>query len=268
MKQKLIVSIGNQLGNCLRIITSSLIIAEYYDLDVLIDMKNTYLQNKDRAVINALFGDKCSLEPPPYLKLDYIDCVSFNQFYGTNFHLICEGRFNKQTNSTFSISSNIYSVIPADMSEDEYVSRKIKLYKSLTLPSFLQNELNQHDLSEYIGVHIRHTDNLTDKAKQPLNTPLYVFHEKIAQLGDQKLLIVSDNQNILNNIPKKDTIIFANKCSNPLFQAFYEMCLLSKTKLIIGSNSSTFSYEASFLQGTDIELYEDNEWKLYKINNS
>jgi len=266
MKQKLIISIGNQLGNCLRIITSCLIIAEHYDLDVLIDMKNTYLQDKDRAVINALFGDKCSLNPPPYSKLDYVNCVSFDQFYGTNFHLICEGRFKKQIETDFSISSNIYSVIPADMNEDDYVARKIRLYKSLTLPSFLQNELNQHDLHEYIGVHIRYTDNLTDKSKQPLNTPLSAFLEKITQLGDQKLLIVSDNKDVLKNIPRKDTIIFANKCSNPLFQAFYEMCLLSKTKLIIGSNSSTFSYEASFLQGTDIELYENNTWKLYKIN--
>ena len=43
------------------------------------------------------------------------------------------------------------------------------------------------------------------------------------------------------------------------------MFLLSKTNLIIGSNSSTFSYESAFIEGTDIELYENNEWKLYKL---
>jgi hypothetical protein len=46
----------------------------------------------------------------------------------------------------------------------------------------------------------------------------------------------------------------------------YEMYLLSKSKLIIGSTSSTFSYEAAFFEGTDIELYENNEWVLYELS--
>jgi hypothetical protein len=44
------------------------------------------------------------------------------------------------------------------------------------------------------------------------------------------------------------------------------MYLLSKSTLIIGSTSSTFSYEAAFFQGTDIELYENNCWVLYQLS--
>jgi hypothetical protein len=44
------------------------------------------------------------------------------------------------------------------------------------------------------------------------------------------------------------------------------MMLLSHTKKIIGSYASTFSYEAAFFIGTDIELFINNEWKCTNLS--
>ena len=46
------------------------------------------------------------------------------------------------------------------------------------------------------------------------------------------------------------------------------MILLSKTKLIIAANNEFFSKESAFLEGTNLEIYNDakKEWKLYSIS--
>ena len=76
----------------------------------------------------------------------------------------------------------------------------------------------------------------------------------------------SDNNDVLKEVKSIHAdILFADKVVFPNFQNLYEMMLLSKSRRIIGSNSSTFSYESAFFQGTDIELYENGEWKLYEL---
>jgi hypothetical protein len=91
------------------------------------------------------------------------------------------------------------------------------------------------------------------------------FTEKINSIVDSKILLCSDNQNILNDFKTNQNIIFADTYLDTNFQPLYEMYLLSNCKRIIGSNSSTFSYESAFLKGTNIELYINNEWKLYEL---
>lgn len=49
-----------------------------------------------------------------------------------------------------------------------------------------------------------------------------------------------------------------------LLQAMFEMLLLSQCELIIGSTSSTFSYEAAFMcGGTDIMVCQSGVWQTF-----
>jgi len=273
--------ICNQLGNCLRVITSCIIIAEYYNMNIFIDIDRNHLDSKERVVIRNLFPSLCKSSlnkyniDLTYPLLKYDNYVNYDQMHYTNYNLICEGRFQKPTNiNNFGINANIYSIIPGDMTNEIYIKKKIKIYKSLIWPDFLlknvKNFLLQFYLKSYISFHIRYTDNLTELSKKSLNTSIDVFIKKLESYTNMNILICSDNNQLIRNFKnkknKKNNLVFANQCSNANFQHIYEMILLSKTKLIIGSNSSTFSYESAFIEGTDIELYEDETWKLYKIS--
>ena len=269
----------NQLGNCLRNISSTYIIAKYYSLIFAIDIGNM-THAKEKRIIKNIFSQFCK-NNVNYLKLNANDgIIKFNHRYITNYDLICEGRFNcVNINKNFSITNSIYSIIPGNMTIETFIKEKINFYKLMNL-GIIHNDINiftnKYNVNEYVGVHIRAMDNLRDinKNKHNLNTPINILYDKIMLYIDKnnKLLICSDNTNVLNNLKNNnkiinnENIIFANNCSNNDFQGLYEMYLLSKTKLIIGSTASTFSYESAFFEGTDIELYENDNWKLYEIS--
>ena len=120
--------------------------------------------------------------------------------------------------------------------------------------------------SNCVGIHIRYTDNLNDfcKNNNNFNTQIDIFENKINSINEN-ILLCSDNSSILDKFKSKKNVIFADNCFNKDFQGFYEMCLLSSCKYIIGTTSSTFSYESAFIKGTDIELYINNEWKKYEL---
>jgi hypothetical protein len=270
------ITIGNQLGNCLRIITSGLIIAKQINKNAFICMNNkTSLLEKEKYVISYIFRQYLLFDDIEFYNLDYNQCVNYDQYYGTNYDLINEGIFNykiieNQGITKYGIINSIYSIIPEDMTIENFIIEKIKIYKSLTLPvTFIDNINNfvmKHNLNNTIGVHIRYTDNLNDNCKKDLNTPYHIFLEKINSINPTiNILLCSDNQDILNNFKTKQNIIFADTCLNPNFQPLYEMYLLSNCKHIIGTNSSTFSYESAFIKGTNIELFINNEWKIYEL---
>jgi hypothetical protein len=272
----LFVCISNQLGNCLRVITSCMIIAEYYNMHVFIDMDKNNLIYKDKLVIEYLFPKICQKNiRQKYTELKYDNYVYYPRLYRTNYHLIREGKFIKPPNiDNFGITFNIYNIIPGDMNNDDFIRKKIKIYKSLVFPDFLMSDVSnfllKNDLSQFIGFHIRYTDNLVDVNKKKFNTPIHVFFQKLESYTNKNIFICSDNTNIINIIKnkknKKNNIVFPDKCSLNFYQHLYEMILLSKTSLIIGSNSSSFSYESAFFEGTDIEFFENNKWNLYKLS--
>ena len=275
-KNTLFIKIGNQLGNCLRIISSCCIIAKYYGMNAYIDMSVSQLWPKELDIVNTLFPHLCkNMKSTDYMPLNYNKYVRYDNFYGTNYHLINEGRFEKPADTNnISIVSNIYNIIPGDMSEDEFIREKIRFYKSITYPHFLLDAVSRfnekHNLSIYTAFHIRHTDNLNDrqKYKHNFNTSLEIFIQKLNKClsNSEKIIVFSDNNDVLKMVKEiHSDILVTDKIEFPHFQNLYEMMLLSKCNRIIGSNSSTFSYESAFLQGTDIELYENGEWKLYEL---
>jgi hypothetical protein len=269
------VCLGNQLGNCLRILTSAIIIAKYFGKRVFIDYDYHGLMGKEKIIIKELFPHLCLTGCSHfYEKFDYVSCVHYNAYNHTNYHLFDEGRLLEcPTSNNFSIIETIYSVLPAQMSYSDYNRDKIRLYQSLHFPSFLQKDidlfLHYNNISNFIGVHIRYTDNLTDTNKKRYNTSLETFLDKIREYQDkgETIFLCSDNENVIITCKQKyPNILSPNLCSSPTHQALYEMILLSKTKRIVGSNSSTFSYESAYLSGgTDIELFENSKWELFHL---
>ena len=156
------------------------------------------------------------------------------------------------------------------MNNEDYIKQKVLFYKNIACFDYLIPIADKfiNNLDNYISFHIRYTDNLNDTCKNNnnLNTPLEEFYNKLELYKDNKILICSDNNDIINELKSKNIYYFPNKIENELLQPIYEMYLLSKSKLIIGSTSSTFSYESAFFQGTDIELYENNKWVLYELS--
>ena len=275
------------IGNCLRNISSCAIIAKYYNYNILIDMlHNGGIWPKESAIITELFSEICRYDcTNKYIKMRYCDVGYYSDtfFNGTNHNLIYEGRLKPNsyfnTNEDFGLSSMIYSIIPGDMTKKEFIKEKLLFYNKINFPSWLLNSVNNFDkkynLASCIGVHIRYTDNMLDAAKNDynFNTNFDSFLSRINNFEKDTILICSDNNDILNFFKNyketKNVFIFADECEIPekekqtFFQPLYEMMLLSNTSKIIGSASSTFSYEAAFFKGTDIELYE----REYDITN-
>ena len=267
------VCLGNQLGNCLRILSSASILAKYFNKNLFIDYDFPSLMNKEKIIIKDLFPHLCLTGCSQfYDKINYTDCVSYDAYNSTNYHLIDEGRLLELPNSNnFSIIETIYSVLPSNMNYYEYNREKIDFYNSIQYPTFLTNQVtefcNKYNIFNFIGFHIRYTDNLNDTNKQRYNTSKETFYDKLKQYTNETIFLCSDNNDIINECKNLfPNIITPDNCSNFVFQALYEMILLSKTKLIIGSNSSTFSYEAAYMSsGTDIELFENGQWNLYSL---
>ena len=264
---------GNQIGNCLRNICSMYLLSKTKNMNFCINLSRVHSE-KEKYTIKHLF---------PYINLisdkgktiHYSECIS-NIKYGTNYHLINEGTVdinNEILNKNiFTISDSIHSIVPNIYDDTEFIKQKIKFYKENSyfdeLNRYYNSFINDNNLTDgYISIHIRYTDNLTDTSKHGLNTPLEVFYNKINSIQNKKILICSDNNNVINELKHKNIYYFPNNINNHLLQPLYEMFLLSKSKLIIGSTSSTFSYEAAFFEGTNIELYENNEWVLYELSN-
>jgi hypothetical protein len=265
---------GNQIGNCLRNIASMYLLSKVKNKNLCINLHSVNSQ-KEKYTIKYLLpyinivNDTCNV-------IHYTDCIHINKNYCTNYHLIEEGTIDvndeKLNKDIFAIKDLIYSIIPNTYTVDEYVKNKILFYKENgsfdELNNYYINFINSNNLIDgYVSVHIRYTDNLLDTNKNNnLNTPLEIFYKKLEEIKDKKILICSDNNDIINELKNKGIYYFPNNINNNLLQPLYEMYLLSRSTLIIGSTSSTFSYEAAFFKGTDIELYENNSWVLYELS--
>lgn len=268
------ITLGNQLGNCLRNIISGLIIADIYKKHPFICLYNI-INKKERFIIEYLFKQYILYNKVDFYELDYTKYVKFDNFYATNYNLINEGRFFPQEHLiNYGITQTIYSIVPGFMSDCDYIKKKINIYKNLSYPIQLKDAIikfiTKNNISKCIGVHIRYTDNFLcmNKVNKNLNTNYNTFIEKMNSINDITYFVCSDNTDILSKISSdsKNKIIFIDTCFDNQLQPFYEMNILANCKSIIGSNSSTFSYESAFLIGTDIELYENNVWNLYNIS--
>ena len=241
-----------QLGNCLRTTMSMKILADELRRPFKIDISNVH--EKEKKVLKLLFPKYIELNPV-YKRLEQDDVIDTRT--RTNTHPQVEGNFIYVPEESFGVS-HIYAIHLHSMDPNEFIKRKIENYKELPWPKF-----NFQDLSHVTGVHIRYSDNTIDSNKKDLNTSIDQFKEKLKTV-DRPFLLCSDNKEIIEYVKGEypDTI-FPDTQDDPDLQGLYEMVLLSRTKHIIGSYASTFSYEASFFRGTPLEIYEKGSWKIY-----
>jgi hypothetical protein len=254
----------NQIGNCLRSLVSMKILADVNNIKLKIDDSQVH-SGKEQKVLRTLFKDYEFIDSSKdtVKVVDEKEIADFYEGYGTNGNPLIEGTFKDNLDKNFGCR-HIYSIKPYDITDEEYIKRKIQVYKSLHWPT--QNFKFPENLENVIGFHVRLGDNLSDTSKLHKNTTREEFYKKIDETP-KPIFICSDNQDVIRTLKDKypDTIT-ADKVDDPELQAIYEMMCLSKTKHIIGSYASTFSYESAFFKGTDLEVFENGSWKVYKIS--
>jgi hypothetical protein len=209
------------------------------------------------------------------IALDERKCMQFIELYGTNSNPVVEAVFNPD--DTFPAAgfglAHIYSVKPHRMRINDYILQKHKNYLGATFPEFLKFRVRKFcrskDMTRAIGMHIRNNDNLLDPTKKNLVTPFSAMEQKLQRTiaEGHTILLCTDNPEIrqylrtqyAEHILLPDAVI-------PIFQPLYEMMLLSHTARIVGTYSSTFSYEASLFNGTDLEVFVDGQWEDYRFS--
>jgi len=251
-KEPIYIVLQGYLGNTLRSITSMKILADELKRPFKIDLGIT--REVDKKIVKILFPEYID-NAPKYITKQRPDVLNYNSW--TTTHPIIEATFKNIPETSFGVG-HIYAAKLETMSDEEFIKRKIKIYKNLKWPNF-----EFDDVSNMVGVHMRYSDNLLDVTKNGLNTPLDIFKDKLKTL-ETPFLLCSDNSEIIDYVKEEyPNTIFPDIQDDPDLQGLYEMILLSRTKYIVGSYASTFSYEASFFRGIPLEIYEKGKWKTY-----
>ncbi|HWG03937.1 MAG TPA: SEC-C metal-binding domain-containing protein, partial [Beijerinckiaceae bacterium] len=268
---------ANGLGNCLRSILSTKILADSIGADFAIDFRHDKCPTYIAAIIRTLFPDSLSSALPltSVKPLDERNCMRFIRLYGTNSDPVLEAIFDPEESfpkDGFGLL-HIYSAKPERMDVNRYLLLKHENYAAMPFPGALQSRVERfrklHDLTSVVGMHIRYTDNLSDPLKKNLNTPFSVLEEKFKSLISvgHRILLCTDNSGIRNHLhsayPK---LVLLPDDVESTFQPLYEMMLLAQTTRVIGTYSSTFSYEDCLFEGTDLELFVNGAWKTYRFS--
>jgi hypothetical protein len=248
----------NQLGNSFRLFSTLKILADYLNRPFKIDIRRLHL-HKDIIVLNDLFSEY--IDHNPVYREIHSHEINVTGLWTTQ-GVVIETLLKNIPEDSFGIDY-IHAARLPEMTEDEFIIRKLDFYKHVKFPKFEFPIANNH-----IGVHIRYTDNMRDNGKVELkiNTPIEVFMDKLETI-EKPFILCTDNPSVREQVMNRwPMTILPPTCSNSNYQHLMEMMLLSKTKRIIGSAGSTFSYEAAFFRGTDIEVYENSTWNLYEIS--
>jgi hypothetical protein len=276
-RQTIVCHPVNLLGNVLRAAASDKILADAIGADFAISIPWS-CHPTVRVALDMLFRAYLTPARLPARKVEETALMTFPGIYGTNSDPVQEAVFvpaEALPREDF-WALHIYAAVPHGMSTAEYVRRKVAFYASLPVAPALRDAVDafaaRRGLGGAVGVHIRHTDNLNDAAKRDrqLNTPLPAFVAKVDELvaSGRRILLCSDNPTVLRDLSRRvppRSLVLADAAPTPPLQALYEMLLLSRTSRIVGSYASTFSYEACFFRGIDLECFEGGQWRRYPI---
>ncbi|MFA6834162.1 MAG: hypothetical protein WCR14_05735 [Bacteroidaceae bacterium] len=121
-----------------------------------------------------------------------------------------------------------------------------------------------NDLKNFIGFHIRYTDNQLSLNHSPIE--LFEFKIKECLANGKKIVVCTDSDFIKERLSKEfeNRIIFPlitrNRTSiEGLQDAYFELLLLSRSEKIYASYGSTFSLYASELGGCELSLMKVKE---------
>lgn len=288
IKHKLIWSCPTQLGNALRTLSSLDIIAEetgvplFLDATLRPDVKDSisyfmkdYVKDKWTTLTTLdmteqLNGDKEAVWFTGKFK-DYWTTCDVHEEASIDIDKIKECLAGRRKNLWV---STIYAVRPSTLTHAQFRQRRIDWYKKHITPKLyslarktlddLARDKKPVQNQPVIGVHIRYTDNFRDFNKSKLGqTDIKVFKDMLSEIYRYqkyiKFLVCTDNPIVyeeLKSLPLYKNVIKPNQLITKVYQPFWEMLLLSRCSEIIGSFSSTFSYEAAYMGDIPLSIYD------------
>lgn len=169
----------------------------------------------------------------------------------------------------------IHNVKPKGMSNEDFYQKKRAFYKTLIPAPYIQKQIQKFSkkiTSKTIGVHVRSTDLLAivtkDKNK---STPYWKYEEEMnkalkkdpqttfflstdsKQSLDHFLGIYGNKVVYFPSVDFKNNGVVTRTTLEATQNAIVDLFLLSKTSRIIGTQHSSFSYEAACLGGIPIK---------------
>lgn len=261
----------NQIGNILRNASTLWILSQIKSYNFKIDTKKAL--DSEKNVLEKFIKPEYFNLIPEYKQINESEIYESNN-YATNWNFLVEKNIVDNIDDIINIKDNIgicsiYAGKLKTMDIQTYMNYKYKFYSDIFIfPSYfvdLANKWLQENIDINIGFHIRYTDNLNDKQKQKINTPIEIYIDKIKELNNNtnRILICTDNSNKINELLKPlninytlPPVYFKDSKEQPLF----EMYLLSSLKHFYGSCSSSLSYEGYYFN-----IYNKNK-NFYEYN--
>jgi hypothetical protein len=143
-----------------------------------------------------------------------------------------------------------------------YFNREILISRLRPAPDILKR-IDEFFINEdeFIGVHIRRTDNVASIEKSPLSEFVKRIENEIEKNPSVKFYISTDTMEVIeelsNRFGKKIIYIQKNLSRNSaqgIKDAFFDIGVLSRCKKILGSYWSSFSYIASQYGNNPLEI--------------
>lgn len=280
----------NKIGNILRNASTLWILSKVKSFNFKVDTQKALEAEKN--ILEKFLKPEFFNSIPEYKEIKEGDIYEINELnnYATNWNFLVEKNIVDNIDDIFDKIENIgissiYAGKLKTMDIPTYMVFKYNFYRDVFIfPQYFIDlckkwiDVNK-DIN--IGFHIRYTDNLNDREKQKINTPIEVYIDKIKEINEfnntnntnNKILICTDNP---NKIKELLTPLNINYVLPPIYfkdkeQPLFEMYLLSSLKHFYGSCSSSLSYEGFYFNyyNKDKKFYEynlfDKKWIEYGI---
>ncbi|MFQ3678902.1 MAG: hypothetical protein SNJ60_00105 [Pseudanabaenaceae cyanobacterium] len=271
----------NGIGNVLRHFCSARLLAAHWRRPLRVVIGSDRLSPVTKAAVGEVLG-AAVVTPEAVTRLygstlvSDLDLYDHVGIYGTNSHPLTEAYFRPTVPGAAFAYLSIYAAQPRSYGDADICRYKTQVYRQLPWPEGLRQAVgaiaHQLELPTRVGVHLRLTDNLTDACKTAhhLNTPLEAFLERLLELAlveEARFLVCTDNPEVVPLLREMELdVVTPPAVAPPLSQELLEMHLLSQTLGIVGSYSSTFSYEAAFFNGgRPLWLWERGTWQRYNL---
>ena len=156
----------NKLGNTLRSVLSTKILADTADAKFVVDFSKERCSPITEQTLRTLLPDYVGTTPSEIREIREQQCMRWIKLYGTNSDPVLEAIFNPVNSfpkKGFGIS-HIYSAKPDCMTVADYLRAKHTEYRKMSFPEILQDAVRRFcrawDIAEVLGMHIRYSDNL------------------------------------------------------------------------------------------------------------
>ena len=214
-----------------------------------------------------------NFRPKNWLKFEFNKRFYFNDFRRLNIiellsiilkFIFSEVKFNPSLDQ-LAVPNSIYVYTKYD-----HTFRDLKAHRQLIIDSFL-SILSNHRLKEIeklkhplIGIHIRRDDFIKIGYDTPLSFYIQVLNQirRITGISTPAIIYSDGLESELKDILSLPSVHLAIKKSDIL-----DLFELSKSKILITSVGSSFSYWASFLSNGIVINYQ-NEWLQYIKSNA